>query len=233
MKRIDLQSAYVLHRRPYRETSVILDVFTLEYGRLALIAKGVRQAKSQLSSLLQPFNPIFISWVGKSELMTLTHAERVGLEKALSGDCLFAGFYLNELLMSLLHKWDAYPALFQCYEKALIDMQDEAKLEPALRSFEINLLRELGYGILPKTEAALLRTFSEDKCYRFTYEQGFLVSEVNDPTLSSVFSGKQLMAIAREEWAVPLVLNDAKRLVRLVLAPLLNGRPIHSRKLFI
>src|SRR4051812_48805305 len=108
MKPVLLQPAYVLHRRDYRESSFLVELFALEYGRLTVIARGARKAKSLLPGLLQPFIPLLVSWSGKTELLTLTHAEAHGEIKNLHGDCLFAGFYLNELLMCLLQKWDSH-----------------------------------------------------------------------------------------------------------------------------
>src|SRR5579864_5526181 len=110
MKRIDLQPACVLHRRPYRETSFLVDLFTPDYGRLTAVAKGARKIKSGIQGLLQPFLPLVVSWTGKGELMTLTHTELAPQQTPcqLRGDCLFAGFYLNELLVCLLQKWDAH-----------------------------------------------------------------------------------------------------------------------------
>ena len=243
MKRIELQPAYVLHRRPYRETSFILELLTPDYGRLSVIAKGVRKERSSTRGLLQagllqagilqPFHPLFVSWSGKHELMTLIHVEPRGGAAQLHGECLFAGFYLNELLMCLLQKWDAHRTLFDCYEKALFDLQTETLEQKVLRSFEKRMLEELGYGLLPKSEAALHRAFSADKFYRFSYEQGFVLSEVDESSLPFIFSGKSLLAIAKEDWHAEEVLRDAKRLTRFVLAPLLGARQLNSRKLFV
>ncbi len=234
MKRVLLSPACVLHRRPYRETSFLVDILTPEYGRLTLIAKGIRKAKSNLQGLLQPFTPLLVSWTGKGELMTLTHVETIGEVKRLQGDCLFAGFYLNELMMCLLQKWDAQPGIFSAYEKAIVELQTSELQEKTLRSFEKYLLEELGYGLLPKSDNSLHNTFSPDKHYRFVPEQGFVVSELGDlaSAKSYIFSGKSLLAIAKEDWQEES-LQDAKRLTRFLLAPLLGARPIFSRQLFM
>src|SRR3990167_3982988 len=107
MRRISFQSAYVLHRRSYRETSFLVELFTLDHGRVTVAAKGARKAKSSTQGLLQPFTPLMVSWSGKGELMTLVQADAHGEVRGLKGDALFAGFYLNELLTALLQKWDA------------------------------------------------------------------------------------------------------------------------------
>jgi DNA repair protein RecO (recombination protein O) len=232
MKRIELQPAYVLHRRPYRETSCLLELFTLDHGRLSVIAKGVRKPRSATSGLLQAFTPVLVSWSGKGELMTMIHIEAHGTAAQLRGDCLFAGLYLNELLMCLLQKWDAHPVIHTLYEKTLDALQSDTLEEKILRTFEKGVLEELGYGLLPKQHATLERTFHPDKFYRFTPDHGLLLSEIEDPSLPTLFSGKSLLAIAREEWETPDALRDAKRLMRFVLAPLLGAREIYSRKLF-
>ena len=232
MKRTELQPAYVLHRRPYRETSCLLELLTPDHGRISVIARGVRKPRSSTQGLLQAFTPLLISWSGKGELMTMTNIEANGTAAQLRGNCLFAGLYLNELLMCLLQKWDAHPAIYKLYEKTLAALQSDTLEEKVLRTFEKGLLEELGYGLLPKQGVSLDRTFLPDKFYRFTQEQGFVLNEMEDSSLSSIFSGKSLLAIAKEEWEVPGALRDAKRLMRFVLAPLLGTREINSRKLF-
>lgn len=234
MKRVLLQPAYVLHRRAYRESSFLVELFTPEHGRLTVVAKGVRKAKSSTQGLLQPFTPLLISWVGKGELMTLAHIESHGEIKHLQGECLFAGFYLNELLTRLLERWDAHPNLYHAYQQTIQALQTATLDQRVLRSFEKYLLEELGYGLLPKSDISLHNSFLPDKHYRFIPEQGFVPSEPGQSTaLANIFSGKSLLAIAKEEWHNDEILQDAKRLTRFVLAPLLGARPIHSRKLFI
>lgn len=227
-----IQRAYVLHRRSYRETSFLVELITPDHGRLTVIAKGVRKTRSTTQGLLQPFIPILVSWSGKTELMNLAHVEANGVLKNLHGECLFAGLYLNELLMCLLQKWDAHPGLFAAYEKAIEALQTNTLDQKVLRSFEKYLLEELGYGLLPKSDSALQQTFSSDKFYRFTPELGFVLSE-STIQKANLFSGKSLLAIAKENLQEPEILLDAKRLNRLVLAPLLGARPIHSRRLFM
>lgn len=234
MKRVLLEPAYVLHRRSYRESSFLVDLFTKQHGRLTVIAKGVRKARSSTQGLLQPFNPLLVSFAGKGELMSLMHVETNESVRHLRGNCLFAGFYLNELLMCLLEKWDAHPGLYAAYEKALVGLYDGILAQKTLRSFEKCLLQELGYGLLPKSDISLHNTFSSDKNYRFIPEQGFVLCEqVPTSGNSTIFSGKSLLAIAKEDWQEEETVQDAKRLTRFVLAPLLGARPIYSRKLFM
>lgn len=235
MKRVSLTPAYVLHRRSYRETSFLVELLTLEHGRLTVIAKGVRKAHSASPGLLQPFVPLLVSWAGRGELMALSQVEMNGTAYSLQGNCLFAGFYLNELLMCLLEKWDAHPQLYSRYEKTLAELQAGPLEQKTLRAFEKYLLEELGYGLLQKSDLALQASFSPDKYYRLVPELGFVVSELGDVSQANgtIFSGKSLLAIANEDWQDETCLRDAKRLTRFMLAPLLGARPIHSRKLFM
>src|SRR5579885_3468958 len=240
MRRVLLQPAYVLHRRSYRESSSLIELFTPEHGRLTVVARGVRKPKSSIQGLLQPFVPLLVSWSGKGELMSLTHVEANGAARHLQGECLFAGFYLNELLMILLQKWDAHPGLYSAYENTLSNLQLNVLEQRILRSFEKYLLEELGYGLLPKSEISLHNTFSPDKYYRFIPEHGFVPCEPvkqadsgRPAVMANIFSGKSLIAIAREDWREEESLLDAKRLTRFVLAPLLGARPIFSRRLFM
>lgn len=235
MKPVLLEKAYVLHRRPYRETSFLVELFTASHGRLTVVAKGVRKVNSTQQGLLQPFIPLLVSWTGKGELMTLTQVELNGSVKRLQGECLFAGLYLNELLICLLEKWDTHFPLYVAYEKTLTHLEGPILEQQILRSFEKFLLEELGYGLLPKSESELQAAFLPDKYYRFVPEQGFVLSELGEVSQfkATIFSGKSLLAIAREEWLNEAVLQDAKRLVRFLLTPLLGSREIYSRKLFL
>lgn len=233
MKRVQLQPAYVLHRRSYRETSFLVEIFTPEYGRLTVVARGVRKPKSFAQGLLQPFVPLLVSWSGRHELVALSQVEPNGLANHLRGECLFAGFYLNELLMYLLQKWDAHPVLFDHYVKTLTKLNGDCLEQKFLRSFEKCLLEEIGYGLLPKTQSALQQAFKAQQFYRFIPEHGFVISEnTDDVSSTAVFSGNHLLSIAQEDWQNEEVLQAAKRLMRLVLTPLLGTRCIYSRQLF-
>jgi DNA repair protein RecO (recombination protein O) len=235
MKRVLLSPAYVLHRRSYRETSYLVELFTPEHGRLTVVARGVSKPRSSTQGLLQPFTPLLVSFAGKGELMSLTQVEANGVMKQLHGECLFAGFYLNELLMCLLQKWDAHATLYTTYEKTLTALQSDKLEEKTLRLFEKKLLEELGYGLLPKSELSLHNTFSPERHYRFIPEHGFVLCDeaVEFANTGNIFSGKSLIAIAKEDGDNEDWLFDAKRLIRFVLAPLLGERPIYSRRLFM
>jgi DNA repair protein RecO (recombination protein O) len=222
--RVIHQPAFILHYRPYRETSLLLDLLTQDHGRVALISRGVRKTRSPLKALLQPFNPLLVSWQGKTELMTLTAAEMNGAPAQLRGDCLLSGFYLNELLVRLLQKQDPCPHLYRVYQNTLVELQADRLQQKTLRIFEKRLLEELGYGLQFQSIVA-------EKYYQFNPEQGFELH--NHEVNNRVFLGKSLLALADEQLNDPESLRDAKRLMRMVLAPLLGNQPLHSRKLFV
>lgn len=138
MKRVSLEPAFILHRRPYRETSVLLDVFSQEYGRISLLAKGIRKKNNRLAGMLQPFVPLYITWAGNGELAILQEADIRGELPFIVGNSLIAGLYLNELLINLLQKWDANPVLFALYENTLLGLQAHSLDEKIIRSFEKN-----------------------------------------------------------------------------------------------
>lgn len=223
--RILLQSSFVLHQRPYRETSVLLDIFSYDYGRLSLMARGVRQQRSAWRGLLQPFFPLLLSWQGKTELMNLTAAETHANLVRLSGECLLIGFYLNELLMRLLHKHDPHPALFTLYHHTLISLQQEPFSQKTLRYFEKKLLDELGYGL------GLSDDIQAEAYYEFHPQHGLIRQDAPMPEKN--FSGKNLLAFFHEKLDDEHSLREAKRLTRLALSPLLGEKPLHSKKLFM
>lgn len=232
--RIHLQPGFILHARPYRETSLLIDLFTQDHGRVGLIARGVRSGRSSLKALLQPFNPLLVSWQGRSELMTLSAAEMSGLPISLAGDCLLSGFYLNEVLTRVLQKYDPNPKLYTVYHQTLVELQSQKLEQKTLRLFEKRLLEELGYGLQLEQEMSTGKPLQAEEYYRFFPEQGFDTyhHEMDVPS-ALVFSGKSLIALANEQLDDPDCLRDAKRLMRLVLTPMLGSQPLHSRKLFI
>lgn len=229
--RIALQPAFVLHSRAYRETSVILDLFTKEYGRIAAVAKGVRQIRSTLRPVLQPFMPLLISWQGKGELMTLTTAELNGAPNRLMGECLLSGLYLNELMMRVLPKHDPHLDLYAIYCHTLQTLQGEKLQLKTLRLFEKKLLEELGYGLQLQSDITNMEAFVADGYYRFLPEHGFerCLEPSNQPT---IFLGKSLLSLAAEELDDEISLRDAKRLMRLALSPMLGQQKINSRQLY-
>jgi DNA repair protein RecO (recombination protein O) len=231
--RILLQPAFILHHRPYRETSLLLDVFTKEHGRVTLIARGVRNSKSKIKPLLQPFFPLLLSFQGKTELMTLNTAEPQNIPIPLQGECLLSGFYLNELLMRLLQKYDPHPQLYTIYHNTLLELGQQILHQKHLRLFEKKLLDELGYGLQLNHSIPDRKAFLTDQLYRFYPEQGFMLYEghENQPQ-GTIFSGKSLLNLAAEELNDENSLQEIKRLMRIAIGILLGQEPLQSRKLF-
>ncbi|MDQ8039872.1 MAG: DNA repair protein RecO [Rickettsiella sp.] len=231
-----LQTAYILHTRPYRDTSLLIDAFTSKQGRISLIAKAARSIRgknSRFKVLLQAFIPILLSWRGKTELLNLVNAEPSGLfSPQLTGKLLICGLYINELLMRLLYRYDPHPTLFQTYQTALNTLTQNPNV--ALRVFEKRLLAELGYALHLNQDSQTQHAILPDQCYQFIPSQGLVVClNTSIVSKSSVFSGSSLLAIHDEKWNSTNQLLDAKRLLRLALHHVLEGKSIRSRELFL
>lgn len=233
MTRILLQPAFVLHQRPYRNTSLLLDVFTRDHGRLGLVAKGVRQRANADRALLQPFNNVLVSYSGRGELMTLTAVERQAQLGELKAKALFSGLYMNELLLCLLHRNDPHDALFDFYRRSLFELAaSPEKVEPVLRRFERNLLTELGYGLLLEQEAGTGKPVLPDQLYYYDMERGPVAASRAPAAAQPRVNGRCLLALAAGDFDDPETGKEMKILMRHVLAHHLNGRPLKSRELF-
>lgn len=221
----NLQPAFILHRRPFRETSLLLDVFTQEYGRVSLIAKGVKSPRSKWRGILEPFLPLLIAYRGKTELMHLQIAEPAGVPVFLQKNNLTVGFYLNELLIKLLQKQDPHPMLFNAYQNMIFHLAKNQLDQKTLRLFEKKLLEEIGYG-LP------FKHIEADQFYRFCGEQGFVLCSQNETIKKTpIFSGKNLLALCAGELNNSNVLQDANKILRFAIAHVLGNKTIQSRKL--
>lgn len=217
-----LQPAFVLHAQKYRESSVILDVMTEDFGRISLLAKGVKKSKAQTAAILQPFIPLRISFTGRAELKTLTQSEVCRPYKPLQGMALYCGFYMNELLQNFLFKHDPHPDIFAAYERCLIRLGEDSDLEQPLRMFEIDLLRYSGYGLQLDYAINTNAPIEAEKHYNYYVEYG--VVEDN----SGAFSGKTLLAIRTHDLAEADP-AEIKRLLRMVIAHHLP-KPLKSRE---
>ena len=224
--RITLQPGFILHHRPYRETSVILDVFTQEFGRLALVARGVRKERSRMKALLQPFVPLLLTYRGQGELLTLDSAEGNGPPLQLRGDCLLSGLYLNELLIKVLQKSDPLPRLYTIYYHTLLELGNSVLKQKTLRLFEKKLLEELGYALQLDADCSTGQALHADCYYEYFPDQGFKQVE------RTGFRGKSLLALANEDLDDQECLQDIKRLMRIALGTLLGYQPLQSRELF-
>ncbi|MDX1604937.1 MAG: DNA repair protein RecO [Candidatus Competibacterales bacterium] len=225
---VALVPAYLLHRRPYRESSWLLEAFSRDHGRVGLIARGVGRPGSPRRGLLQPFLPLLLSWSGRGELATLTAIESESRPRALSPARLLSGLYLNELLLRLLVRQDPHPGLFEAYRQALAGLADAADEEAVLRRFELRLLAELGYALTLTHELRSGRPLRPQQHYRYHPETG--ATPVTGAGEGIIISGHSLLALSRDELHEPSVRRDAKRLLRGALNLRLE-RPLHSRRL--
>ena len=229
--RVDLQPAYVLHARPYRDTSLLVDLFSRDYGRITAVARGVRQTKGHKRQLLNPFHRLLVNWQGKSSLKLITGFETDHHYLQLQGNYLYSGFYLNELLVRLLPEQDVQAGLFTRYEFSLDALHRAEPIEPLLREFEFMLLQGLGYGLDFTGDCHSHRAIAPGQFYLCDIHQGFyLAPPDSDPRL--LIAGEHLLAIAAGDYQLAETRRVAKQLARLLLKPLLGGRPLHSRELF-
>ncbi len=231
MQRVSLEPLFILHSRPYSNTSLILDCLTRRYGRLSIMARSARGLKSRYKGMLQLFSPLLASWTGARELKNLGAVERQGAIYRLEGQALICGFYLNELLQRLLQREDPYPNIYALYQSTLNALEQNTDPRPALRCFEKNILQCLGYGLPLHYESQSREPIEPDRYYQFVPERGFLGC---DPQHDNhwVFSGHTLLSLSQELFD-EVALSESKRLLRLVLSRYLGPKPIKSRELLV
>ncbi|MDX1569466.1 MAG: DNA repair protein RecO [Xanthomonadales bacterium] len=226
MNRVSDEPGFLLHRRDYRESSLLLELFTLNHGRVGVVARGARRSRQGRSGLLQPFQPLLLGWAGRGELGTLTEVDRGPGVAGLVGSHLPYGFYLNELLMRLLPRDDPHPQLFHHYREALQSLAGE---DATLRRFEVVLLQELGYGLELTCDGQTGQPLDPDGHYRYELEKGpCAVADAADSPW--VVSGATLLALAKGE--IPRDGHgESRRLMSRIMAHYLGDRPIRSREL--
>ena len=234
MQRFDNEAAYILHTRSYRETSLLVEVFTYQHGRLTVVAKGIKNSKKRARGLLQPFVPLSISCSGRGELLTLKEFDPRGSIPFLKGTSLVSGFYINELLMRLLHRWDPHQQLFETYELTLRQLDLTEDPQPILRLFEKSLLKALGYELPLLFDGNTGQPIQPEQYYSFDPERGPVATEeeLSDYEKKNQFyRGEALLALAQEKVEDKVILSDLKRLMRHVLALYLDYKPLETRKL--
>jgi DNA repair protein RecO (recombination protein O) len=236
-RRFEHQRGYVLHTYPYSETSLIVETFTREHGRVPLMAKGAKRPRSALRGALMQFQPVELSWSGRGDLRSLITADWLGGLPSLAGSGLFCGFYLNELLLKLLARDDAHERLFDCYENALRELaglgrsgagSGEAKI---LRGFERELLRETGYALNLTHEADSDAPIDPEARYAYDPEHGprrLAPGRSADLELA----GRTLVGIENNDYTAPQTAAQAKLLMRYLLNHQLNGKPLATRQIF-
>ncbi|MEM7357825.1 MAG: DNA repair protein RecO [Pseudomonadota bacterium] len=240
--RVHQQPAYVLLNRPYSETSWIVEIFSRNHGRLALMAKGARRIKSRVRGVLLPFQPVLLSWTGKGEIPTLTAAEiEVAelnmIDHELSGDQLVCGFYCNELLIYLLHRHDPHPALFDRYHETILGLYDpasvanEASLANTLRGFEQIIIKETGYEVSFSVEADGKTPIEAQAWYLFQQGQGFVrtsaeqIDAIAGRVILGLQPGQKFNGNGED-------VSRGKYLMRDILSKTLGYKKITSRELF-
>ncbi len=217
---------FILHRRPWRDTGLWLEVFSRDRGKVALLAKGARKGKPKSAAWLQSFQPLKIGWRGKGDLKTLTAVEPLSSLPVLSGKTLYCGFYLNELLAYLTYRYDPHPHLFHRYQETLRDFAKGGEMDRCLRLFEMDLLQEIGYGLILEHEVEYGNPIVPEASYRYEPDAG--------PCLDSCgeVHGMTLLALAKRRLEDPVVRKEAKLLLRQVIDYRLEGKSLKSRTLF-
>ncbi len=230
--RVAAEPAFVLHARDYSESSLLLEVFAARHGRLGILAKGARRPRSPWRGVLKPFQPLLLSWSGRGELAILTGAETERGADGLTGLAVFFGFYLNELLVRLLHRHDPHEALYGAYRQALLSLGRGEEHEAVLRIFEKHLLGELGYGLVldHDIDSAPL---DAQAVYDYLPERGpRRLSSDAGPGEGVLIRGASLLALARERFDDEGMLREVKTLMRVALARHLGDKPLNSRRLY-
>lgn len=237
-QQIEMQTGWLLHSRPYRDTSLLLDFFTEESGRVSAIARGIRNPKAKHKALLQPFIPLHLSLTGRGELQNLRQVEARSAALFLRGESLFSAMYVNELIVRLVAGHEKDRALFSAYSSVLKELSAGADIEPLLRSFELRLLENLGYGLQLSHEADSDEPILAEGWYYLQADGGFVrqlqvKGPVNaDSATDNLYSGAELQNIGRADFSDRNTRRVAKHLLRLVLQQHLSERPLGSRDLF-
>lgn len=248
-QRVQLQPAYVIHQRPYRDSSALLEIFSEDYGRCSLVAKGIKRPSSKLRGLLQPFQPLLLSWVSRSDLGTLTDAEFFARPVAVKARYLPSAFYLNELIHYFLHRNDPHDELFNLYHATLDQLQnltgqqaDDPLWQLILRRFELQLLQAIGYGLVLDHDVTSREPIKADRVYNYQLGYGPVQVDhlsgddhgirVNGTTLLGLLDQQRILVnIHQPDDELMRVLREAKRLLRSVIDFHLGHKTLHSREL--
>lgn len=230
--RVEAESGFVLHVTPYRETSLLVDLFTRHQGRVRCVAKGFRKPnKRGISRALFPYTEHQFSWQGRGDLKTLTAADALGAPVFLQQETAFTGLYINELLYRLLHEHDPHEYLYQQYHQFLEQLAGSGTDELMLRRLEMLLLDELGYGLVLDTDIQG-QAIAPDRQYQYIPEQG-LVELINQQNSTGApLNGADLVSMVNGDFSQRAVMQAAKQLTRRVIDFYLGGKQLHSRELY-
>jgi len=228
--RVDHQPGFVLHSYPWRETSLVVEFFSREYGRVALVARGAKRPTSHFRGLLSPFNPLAVSWSGRNDIKMLVRAEWLGGMQPLRGDALLAAFYANELLVRLIARLDPHERLFGSYVGLLRALSHQTRHDAALRIFELDLLQDIGYAV-PLDRCADNEPIDPEAQYLFGIGEGAQRADGGGPDDGSRVSGRTLLAMAARRFDDERVAAEAKGLLRRVIRYHLGGKPLNTRRI--
>ena len=231
--RVETQVAYILHKRPFRDSSQIIEAFTREHGRISLMSRGTRGAKSKTAGLLQIFRPLLIGWQGRGEMPFLNSVEMADIKApVLSGKSQMSAMYINELLVYLLHKNDVHAEVFDQYHRCLYALKEADNVEIVLRLFEKELLQLLGFGLNLVVDADSGEPVREASHYAYHFEHGPVLCDKNRQLKTPIVSGESLLAYEQSKIVSDRQRSEIKQLMRFVLAGHLGRNKLKSRELF-
>ena len=232
--RLEDEQVFVLHTYPFQDTSLVVEAFSRQYGRIGLLAKGAKRPKSPLRAVLLAFQPVGIAWSGRSELRTLTRAESTGKQHALAGIAMMCAYYLNELLLKLLQRDDPHEQLFDAYAGALHGLASGVPTEAVLRRFEIALLREIGYALQLDCDAGQGAPLVAEERYVYVPDRGPLAAGAAEAANGALeLRGKTLLDMARGDYTDPRTAAESKLLMRSLIAHHLDQRTLNTRQLLL
>lgn len=229
----DNQPVYVLHTYPFKETSLVVELLTRDFGRIAAVAKGARRPRSAMRGMLQSFQPLLAAWSGKAELKNLHSLEWGEGLLLLQGEALMCGFYLNELMLRLLPREDEHATLFDYYGQTLRTLAAGNDLAATLRRFELKMLQEMGYAV-PLEHDENNAAVEPARAYYYIAERGACSPQAQSQQQNGVqLSGKTLLDMVQDNYADPQTQQQSKQLMRFLLAHYLGDKPLHTRQLLI
>lgn len=224
--RLEQQPAYVLHARPYRETSLLLECLTRDHGRLGVVARGVRGERARLRrAQLEPFQPLALDMLLRGEMATLTAVEAIGTPLRLTGDAGLAGLYLNELVVRLTGRQDPFPRLFDAYGQAVTRLSVGEPLAWSLRRFERDLLEMIGYGLQLQYEGETGEALVPEAYYRYEVEQGAV--RCSSASVHAV-CGNDLLALGQDRMPDSHSLKGLRDMMREVIRFHLGGGELRA-----
>ena len=228
---LECHNAFILHRRPYRETSQLVDLFCQDVGKVSLVYKGGRSSTRMKRGMAQPFTLLQVSYFGRGSLKTVKSIEAQTQVVPLSGQRLYLAMYINELLYRLLQAETACDGLFESYQQTLLAIAAQDDPQIALRNFELTLLETLGYGVNFEKDIYSGELIELNFEYQYQQQAGFFAKQAVHQK-HYVYKGEEILALAERDFSTPDILKAAKRFCRQALAHLLGSQPLHSRSLF-